>query len=205
MDKEKVYIVLKEKATLDTEDYIYIKDIGKAYSLDDQIKERIENTEVYSSASTESWDLITPADVAKKVMENVPNIDLNFLGASDILLEIKSQERENKIIQFLKIVLVSAVLFFGGGLGIMYFHEDVNMLSAMGKLYFSFTGENMENPLIMTIPYSIGIAIGALSFSTRIKSSSKRRRMEPDPMDLELYLYDKDIEDFIINDLSKNK
>lgn len=205
MNKKKVFVVLKEKATLDTEDYIYVKDIGKVYSLEEETKELVENIEVYSSSSIETWDLINPAHVAEKIMKSVTDIDLNFLGASDILLEIKSREKENKILEFLKVIFVSATLFLGAGLGIMYFHEDVNMVDVMEKLYFSFTGINKENPLIMSVPYCIGIGVGAVTFSSRIKSSSKRRRMEPDPMDIELYLYNNDMEDYIMNELSKKK
>ncbi|MDD2447878.1 MAG: stage V sporulation protein AA [Tissierellia bacterium] len=205
MYKEKVFIVLKEKAILDIEDYIYVKDIGKVYCLEEQIKLSVENIEIYNSPSIETWDLIDPTHVAEKIMGSVSNIDLSFHGASDILLEIKSREKENKIIEFLKVIFVSATLFFGAGLGIMYFHEDVNMINAMEKLYFSFTGINVENPLIMSIPYCIGIGLGAITFSSRIKSSSKRRRMEPDPMDIELYLYNTDMEDYIMNELSKKK
>ena len=123
MYKEKVFIVLKEKAILDIEDYIYVKDIGKVYCLEEQIKLSVENIEIYNSPSIETWDLIDPTHVAEKIMGSVSNIDLSFHGASDILLEIKSREKENKIIEFLKVIFVSATLFFGAGLGIMYFQD----------------------------------------------------------------------------------
>lgn len=203
MDKEKVYIVLREKLTLDTEDYICVKDIGKVYCLEEKIRKPIENIQVYASSSIETWDLIDPTLIAEKIMDRITNIDLSFLGASDVLLEIKSKEKENKVFDFVKVLFVSATLFFGAGLGIMYFHEDVNMINAMEKLYFSFTGINEENPLIMSIPYCIGIGVGALIFSSRIRSASKRRRMEPDPMDIELFLYNKDMEEYIMNELRK--
>lgn len=85
----------------------------------------------------------------------------------------------------------------------MYFHEDVNMTKTLEHLYFSLTGENKTNPLLMNIPYSLGLGVGMITFFTRNKSKSKRRRMEPGPMDLELYLYDLDMEDFIMNDIKK--
>lgn len=79
------------------------------------------------------------------------------------------------------------------------------MSGTLEKLYFTFTGIEKKNPLIMNIPYSLGLGIGMLTFFNRIISSSKRRKMEPGPMDVELYLYDKDMEDFIIHDLKKHR
>ncbi|WFA09601.1 stage V sporulation protein AA [Tissierella sp. Yu-01] len=204
MNKEKVYVVLKEKATLDIKDSIYVKDIGNVYCLNEEIRKTIEDTEVYSSKGIETWDLINTVDIVNKVLEN-SDVDIKFYGASDILLEIKSQEKQNKLLELLKILFVSFSLFFGAALGIMYFHEDVNMSETMKKLYFSFTGIEKDNPLLMVIPYSIGLGIGMLTFFSRVISTSKRRRMEPGPMDIELYLYDKDMEDYIMNELSKHK
>lgn len=205
MNKERAYVVLKEKTTLDIKDYIYLKDLGEVYCLDEQLKNTIENTEIYSSPSIETWDLINPVYVANKLMQKFPNVDFDFLGASDILIEIKSKEKVNKIIEVIKVAFVSITLFFGAALGIMYFHEDVNMINAMEKLYFTFTGRKEENPLLMTIPYSIGLGFGMITFFSRVKSSSKRRRMEPGPMDIELYQYNKSMEDYIMNELSKHK
>lgn len=204
MNREKVYVVLKEKATLDIKGSIYIKDIGNVYCINEETRKKIENTEVYSSKGIETWDLISTVDVVKKVLENAA-VDIKFYGASDILLEIKSKEKQNKLLEVLKVLFVSSSLFFGAALGIMYFHEDVNMINTMEKLYYSFTGIEKDNPLLMVIPYSVGLGIGMLTFFSRVISSSKRRRMEPGPMDIELYLYDKDMEDYIMNELSKHK
>lgn len=43
-----------------------------------------------------------------------------------------------------------------------------------------------------------------MTFFTRVLSPSQRRRKEPGPMEIELYLYDKDMEESILND-TKNK
>lgn len=204
MNREKVYVVLKEKVTLDIKDTVYVKDIGNVYCLNEDIRKRIEETEVYSSIGIETWDLINTVDIVEKILEK-SDVDIKIHGASDILLEIKSQEKQNKLLEVLKILFVSFSLFFGAALGIMYFHEDVNMSETMKKLYYSFTGIEKENPLLMVIPYSAGLGIGMLTFFSRVISSSKRRRMEPGPMDIELYLYDKDMEDYIMNELGKHK
>lgn len=205
MDNERVYIDLIEKKSLSTMDFVRIKDIGHVFSNNKELKLDIESLIVYSSKEQEDWDYINTTQIARIISSNYPNIDIKFTGSSDVMLEIKSKEKKNIIFEFIKVTFVATTLFFGAALGIMYFHEDVNMSGTLEKLYFTFTGIEKKNPLIMNIPYSLGLGIGMLTFFNRIISSSKRRKMEPGPMDVELYLYDKDMEDFIIHDLKKHR
>lgn len=205
MDKETIYILLNEKKSLGEEETLTIKDIGKVICINSDLKIEIENLSIYKSQKEENWDLIDSEDVIKRILQDYPDIDIQIAGPAHILLEIKSKENSNKIFDFIKITFVCTTLFFGAALGIMYFHKDVNMSETLEKLYFTFSGEMKKNPLIMNIPYSIGLGVGMLTFFNRIISSSKRRRMEPGPMDVELYLYDSDMEDFIINELKKHK
>ena len=97
------------------------------------------------------------------------------------------------------------VLFFGAAVAIINFYEDVDMKKAMEKIYFTITGIKNKDPLILTIPLSLGTGVGMFAFFSRIFSFSKRRRQEPGPMELELYLYDKDLEDNILNELKDKK
>ena len=183
MHKDTIYILLNEKISLGEEETLTIKDIGKITCLNSDLKIEIENLSIYRSEKEEDWDLIDSEDVIKIILQDYPDVDIKIAGPAHILLEIKSKEDSNKIFDFIKISFVCITLFFGAALGIMYFHEDVNMSSTLEKLYFTFSGEKKTNPLIMNIPYSLGLGVGMITFFNRIISSSKRRRMEPGPID----------------------
>ena len=73
----------------------------------------------------------------------------------------------------------------------------------MEVIYRTLSGKDNSNPLILSIPYSIGLGIGVITFFNRIISKSPRRKKEPGPMEIELYKYDQDMEEYIINDLKK--
>lgn len=203
MDKEKIYLELKKKQTIDVNDSLKIMDIADVYCSNLKNEKKVNEIIAYVSSSSENWDFLNTIDLSKMILDKYPNLDIEFLGTSEIILEIKSREKSNVLFELIKIMFVSLTLFFGAALGIMYFHEDVNMTKTLEHLYFSLTGENKTNPLLMNIPYSLGLGVGMITFFTRNKSKSKRRRMEPGPMDLELYLYDLDMEDFIMNDIKK--
>ncbi len=119
-------------------------------------------------------------------------------------MEIKEKEKARPLSNFLKILVVSLILFFGSAIAIINFFEDVAMEESLERIHYIITGRQEKSPLIVTIPFSLGIGIGIYLFFNRVLSSSKRRRQEPGPLELELYLYDKNIEDNIMQDLKKS-
>ncbi|GFN35928.1 stage V sporulation protein AA [Tepidimicrobium xylanilyticum] len=204
ISNEQVYINLDRKYTTDLNTHVYVEDIGKVYCNDERIKKRVEKIRVYDGKDEEMYDYISSNKIITKILESIDNIDVTILGGPDVLLEIKDKEDSNGIYVFLKTAFIMLVLFFGAGAALINFYEDVNMKSSVEKIYYFITGVKKENPLIMTIPLSFGIGLGMFAFFSRVSSLSKRRKQEPGPLELELYLYDKDLEDYILDDLKKN-
>ena len=204
ISNEQVYINLDRKYTTDLNTHVYVEDIGKVYCNDERIKKRVEKIRVYDGKDEEMYDYISSNKIITKILESIDNIDVTILGGPDVLLEIKDKEDSNGIYVFLKTAFIMLVLFFGAGAALINFYEDVNMKSLVEKIYYFITGVKKENPLIMTIPLSFGIGLGMFAFFSRVSSLSKRRKQEPGPLELELYLYDKDLEDYILDDLKKN-
>lgn len=204
MDKEKVYIVIDKKTTIDPNKDVLVEDIGKIYCSKEDIQKNIKNIRLQKNNGIEDWDYLTATQVTEKVLTKYPNIDLSLLGEVEILIEYKSQEKNRPFLEFIKVALICVILFFGASIAIVNFHIDVNTRESMEKLYFTFTGEKKNNPLLMAIPYSIGIGVGVITFFTRVFSFSRRRKKEPGPMEIELFLYDEDMEKHILNDTKKN-
>lgn len=204
MAKEKVYLLINSKATVSPDKLVYLKDIGEVYCTNENLKRDIENIRVGEKHNKEDWGYMNAIEISRKVLIKYPNIDLELIGETEVLIEYKSKEEKKPLWEFIKVAFVCAVLFFGAGLAIINFHEDVNTSKTMKELYYTFTGEKKDNPLLLVIPYSLGIGVGVMTFFTRVMSPSQRRRKEPGPMEIELYLYDKDMEESILND-TKNK
>lgn len=53
-----------------------------------------------------------------------------------------------------------AIAFLGGMIGIMNFHSDVDMPTTHKIIYRAVTGKENDQPLAVSIPYSIGLGIG---------------------------------------------
>ncbi len=204
MDKIKVYLLINPKAAVDIRSNIYIKDIGMVYSHNKLIKTKIENLSVYKTKEEEDWIKITSIDIIERLVDRYPNLEIEIIGQNEVLIEIKSREKSNRLFQFAKVVAIFILLFFGAGMTIMNFHTDVNMDETLEIIYYTLTGEKNSNPLILTISYSIGLGLGVIVFFNRILSKSLRRRKEPGPMEIEVFNYDKEMEEYILNDIENS-
>lgn len=203
MPDTKVYLLLKGKVAWDINSYITVKDIADIYCQDESLKHRLEVTKILKTKDVEDWIRISSIDIINIIGTKHPDLDLVLMGEDEVLVEIKSRHETNQLFDILKVALIFILLFFGSGIAIINFHTDVDMDETMEVIYRTLSGKDNSNPLILSIPYSIGLGIGVITFFNRIISKSPRRKKEPGPMEIELYKYDQDMEEYIINDLRK--
>lgn len=205
MSNEKVYIELKQKSVIDVDQKIIVKDIANVFSTRKDIIKKVEQVKIGKGSPDENWDYFGSVDITKKILEKYSDLDLDILGSSEVIIEYKSREEERPFWEILKVISVCILLFFGATIAIINFHEDVDTRASLEKIYFTFTGIKDVNPLIMGIPYSIGIGAGMATFFSRIWTSSKRRKKEPGPMEVELFVYDDEVEQYVTSELKKDK
>ena len=203
MPDTKVYLLLKGKVAWDINSYITVKDIADIYCQDESLKHRLEVTKILKTKDVEDWIRISSIDIINIIGTKHPDLDLVLMGEDEVLVEIKSRHETNQLFDILKVALIFILLFFCSGIAIINFHTDVDMDETMEVIYRTLSGKDNSNPLILSIPYSIGLGIGVITFFNRIISKSPRRKKEPGPMEIELYKYDQDMEEYIINDLKK--
>jgi len=94
--------------------------------------------------------------------------------------------RQGKAAVALKLVFIGLTLFFGGAIAIMTFHEDVGMRGVHSGIYAFFTGVQQSSVPAVSIPYSIGIAIG---FSV-LYGLFRRRKSRPTMLDVDVFKHE---------------
>ncbi|MBE3555234.1 MAG: hypothetical protein IMW85_09690 [Thermicanus sp.] len=62
------------------------------------------------------------------------------------------------------------------------------------RIYYLLTGEINHHPYVIQIPYSVGIGIGMILFFNHL--FRKRLNEEPSPLELEMYLYQENVEKY---------
>ncbi len=111
-----------------------------------------------------------------------PGIQWQPLGHRDVVVEAEARSGPGR---WLLGVLVWCLLFVGAGTTLMNFHADVNMPAAHRMLYYLATGRRSERPLIIEIPYAVGLALGSLLFF-----AAPRGGGDPGPLQLEVARYE---------------
>ena len=93
--------------------------------------------------------------------------------------------------------------FFGAAFSIMTFNNDVDTGKLFSQIYTQVTGQTSNNFTILEIAYSIGIGLGILFFFNhfgRMKITN-----DPTPMQVQMRLYEDDVNKTIIEDIDRIK
>ncbi len=158
-----------------------------------QVEEAIKDI-VILPAHHNGNHIITAIEVIRLISENAGISDVHVIGDGKALIEYKDQRPSNALMGWLRLVATALLLMIGSGLSIMYFHADVNMHQVHSALHYIITGERSTRPLLISIPYSIGIGIGIAVFFDVFSVGKKKGK--PGPLELEVYTYEKEILSF---------
>ncbi|WP_063867987.1 stage V sporulation protein AA [Paenibacillus sp. Soil766] len=133
--------------------------------------------------------------IIRKVKMRFPELQVEHFGEPHVLLEIYT---DNKKANPFLIGIVWLLLFIGSGLAIMNFHADVSMLAVHQRIYELMTGKKVDHPLILQIPYSIGIGAGMVLFFNHL--FKKKFNEEPSPLEVEMFMYQENINHYVITE-----
>ncbi|HEX7057992.1 MAG TPA: stage V sporulation protein AA [Bacilli bacterium] len=141
-----------------------------------------------------SFVLIDIMTVVAAIRRRFPLLVIEVIGEPQLLIEIKSPDVRGA--SLIKVALVGALLFFGAGLAIMNFHADVSMAEVQEKLVHMLTGKKIARPLLLQIPYSLGIGAGMILFFNHV--FKKKFNEEPSPLEVEMFLYQENLRAYAI-------
>ncbi|HCC07372.1 MAG TPA: hypothetical protein DEP72_04350 [Clostridiales bacterium] len=183
----KVYIKLEKKVSITSDTSLKISDIAKVIA-DDILKKEIEEIKIYDIGKQEkSLHSVDIVDVINKIRNVHPEVDIESIGEQDIVIEyLNGEKRPSKMWEFVKIVFVCLTIFFGASVAIMTFHTDVAMTEVHQQIYKMLTGNSIQKPYIIQIPYSIGLAVGIIVFFNHFWLKFKN---SPTPLEVEIDKY----------------
>jgi stage V sporulation protein AA len=160
---------------------------------EEQLRDMIGELEVHQvQPSDKNIVVIDVMRVLSAVHKTDPDIDVQAVGPAQTIVEIVYQKKTYSPVLF---ALVWLLLFVGAALAIMNFHEDVSMQLVHKRLYTIITGETSEHPLLLQIPYSIGLGLGMILFFNHL--FKKRINEEPSPLEVEMFNYQLDMDMYV--------
>ncbi|WP_199623079.1 stage V sporulation protein AA [Paenibacillus alkalitolerans] len=190
-----IYLRLRKRVRLPRGRPIVLEDVAH-YIADPGLEEAIRGLQLHRPARGDgNLILIDMLNVVSKIRERLPDADIEHFGDPHSLVEIVTERKQANVIFF---VVVWLLLFFGSGLAIMNFHEDVSMPAVHQRIVYLITGQRVEHPYILQIPYSVGIGLGMVVFFNHL--FKKKINEEPSPLDVEMFKYEESVMQYVVSE-----
>ncbi|MDR2183292.1 MAG: stage V sporulation protein AA [Clostridiales bacterium] len=198
-----IYVKPKKKAAIVGQEYVMVKDIADVFAAP-EIQKRVENVRLLATGGKGGVCLVSIIDVVKAISAALPGHSVNNVGEMDTMVSFKAKPpKKRAMVKWLKVAVVSSILFTGAMTAIMAFHTDSQMGTVFQRYHKILLGEEVERPYIINIPYSIGLAVGIVVFFNHF--SGRRITKQPTPIEVEMTTYEKDVEDTVIDSLSRQE
>lgn len=188
-----VYLRLKKKVRVSPGQKLRLGDIAQV--LADESVMSIVRLEVYQSSLQDgNLVVVDVLDVIERIRRVHPELDIRSVGPAQTIIETEVRRR---IPPTVWVAMIWLLLFVGSGLALMNFHTDVSMKSVHQRIHYLVTGKHEARPLVLQIPYSLGIGVGMILFFNHL--FKRRFNDEPSPLELEMFLYQENLNQYVID------
>ncbi|GIO30809.1 MULTISPECIES: stage V sporulation protein AA [Paenibacillus] len=188
-----VYLQLRSRVPITQGRVVTLGHVARILS-DPEWEAPLRNLEL---VEPQKWDgnllLIDLMQIIPKVQQLIPGVKIEPIGQNHVLVEVVQKPRKPSFLLFL---LVWLLLFFGSALTIMNFHADVNMQEVQIRTVEMLTGKRDEHPYLFQAAYSFGIGFGMVVFFNHL--FKKKWNEEPTPLEVEMFLYQENIDQFVV-------
>lgn len=177
---------------------VKIKDVARIIGTDEKVKmleEKILHTVKQEDHNIIIIDLVQMIEMIQSIDQS---LEIQTFGPAQTIIEVIY---EKKKVSFLAFATVWLLLFLGAMMTIMNFHVDVSMAEVHQKLFTIITGKVDKKPLLIQVPYSIGLGLGMILFFNHF--FKKRFNEEPSPLEVEMFNYQQDLDQYVI--MNENK
>jgi stage V sporulation protein AA len=192
MDKS-LYIRLRHSIQARPNQTIKIEDVAQLVARE-EIIETVRNLAIHQvNMSDKSIVVLDVMKIIRAIRKVDEELDIQTFGPAQTIVEIVYKKKRFRPVFFAAVWLL---LFLGAALAIMNFHEDVSMRIVHQKIFKTITGLEDDKPLLLQIPYSIGLGLGMILFFNHV--FRKRINEEPSPLEVEMFNYQQALDQYVI-------
>ena len=194
---ETLYIKLEQNITVN-EPMIVIGHIAQMWCKDKDVLSKCMALKLTNIPTQKGRYLYSVFDIVQLIQQNYPDVEVENLGETDFIVEYGLNQKGNKIWEWVRTLFISIIIFFGAAFAIMTFNNDVGVSDVFQKIYHLVTGAESNGFTAIEIGYSIGLPLGILVFYNHF--SKKKVTSDPTPLEVEMRLYEQDLNTAIIKD-----
>ena len=182
---------------------VTLQDIAKIECTDIGILRQVKQMDFYYFSSSDKKDMVQVFSILKviqKIHEKYPNLEVENLGEADFVIRYVPNP-EKKGLQYAKVAVLCAILFFGSAFTIMTFIEDVSVTDVFNKFYIRVTGRQSAGVTPLEVSFCIGLAAGIMVFYNHI--GHKKITDDPTPIQVAMRKYEQDVDTTYIETSSR--
>ncbi|MDO5145877.1 MAG: stage V sporulation protein AA [Eubacteriales bacterium] len=202
MERPIIYIQPEQSAYLN-HTKITVKDVGSVFCEDKKVERNVGQIEIYRFREKKEGKIsLSVLYLIEKILERYPGGEVRNVGEKDCVLYYKNPSEEDSMpAQKGKILFVAITCFFGMGISIMGYNNDVDMGKVLSQLYEVFLGTRPTGPTFVELFYSIGLTVGIFVFFKHMPG--KKVTGGPTPIQVQMRLYEQDVNQTIVLDDSR--
>ncbi len=194
---EQVFIQIK-KYTHIKEERLTIKDVASILCENQSIMDKLNSLCIYKFHGDKKKRIVfSSLYIIRHMQEAVSNIEIVPMGPTDIVVKYEPHPINNKLLEYLKVLFICLISFAGAGFSIIAFNSDVNLDAIFHTLHEKLNITDTTYFVILEIAYSFGIPLGIMVFYNHF--GNKKLSSDPTPLEIEMRLYEDDINDTIID------
>ncbi len=191
-----LYLKAEQNAEV-MESQVCVKDVASVYCSDKNVCARVKALRVHQFHEKEDKrQVISILKVIELIERECGGVTVMNLGENDILIEFVQADKHKGPVQWMKMIFVAAISFFGTGFTIMAFHNDISINKIFSKVYELVMGYPADGCSILEVSYSVGLAIGIILFFNHI--GGRRITKDPTPIEVEMRIYETDVNKALI-------
>ncbi|MBQ1274863.1 MAG: stage V sporulation protein AA [Cellulosilyticum sp.] len=200
-----IYIRLYKRKTVEVKKWVMIGEIADVLA-PGEVKEEVAAMKIFCvpDTTTDGRYIITIMDIIELILKSYPNAEIQSIGDSDSVIEYhKKPIKPKDAIEWLKVIGICIIIFAGAFMAIMAYNTDVSLAKTFITIQRMVTGQEVEKPYLLTIPYSLGISSGVLIFFNHL--GFRKITEDPTPMQIEMKKYEQDAEDCEIESITDKR
>lgn len=196
-----LYVKVEQNVPVRNRD-LKLKDVATLYSANKAMVQKLEQEPFYTIPKNgKKLTMFTITKVYETIHKVYPKITIENLGEVDFIVEYEGENTPSKAWEYIKVVLVTAVIFFGSAFTIMTFNEDVNVAGVFDKMFQMVTGRVHTEAGALEISYAIGLPIGILVFYNHFKKRDIKN--DPTPIQVEMRTYEEQMNKAMLKSASR--
>ncbi len=173
---------------------VRISDIAEMECPDRNVLQRVGRTVLCRFSDTDKKDsamVCSILQIMELIHREFPLLEIISLGETDFVIRY-IPKTEKQWLQYLKVAILSVLLFFGSAFSIMTFIQDAAVAELFDRLYDRVTGNRGEGINVLEVSFCIGIFVGIMFFYNH--AGRKKIMEDPTPIQVAIRKYEQDVE-----------